>query len=69
MKVNKQKVNKQEVKKKCISDFNVGSQILSEINFENHKTAIIEMEIFKDNGKRYDYWSGKKKQQNQPNKA
>lgn len=39
----------------------MGSQILSELNSENHKTAVIEMVIFKDNGKRYDNWSGKKK--------
>lgn len=41
-------------KKKCISDFNVGSKILSEINSDNHKTTVIEMVIFKDNGQWYD---------------
>lgn len=45
-----------ESKKICTSDFNVGSQILSEIYSDNHKTTVMEMVIFKDNGQGYDNW-------------
>lgn len=61
MKVHKQKIFQGliwKVKKKSISDFSVESQILSGINTDKHKTTVIEMAIFKDNGQGYDNWSG-----------